>query len=112
MEIEELLNQTSQRYAGVVAKEIPSVILSKHSLSGGIYVTKIAENSPAFDAGLLVGDVISKIGDMPVKDVIGFYGLLQQYEAGEKVKMTIIRNPFGEQQESTLYVKVKERNEE
>lgn len=108
--IEELLNQTSQVYVGVIAKEVPSVILSKYSLSGGIYVTKIAEDSPAFDAGVLVGDVISKIDDKPVKDVMEFYALLQQYEAGEKVNLTIIRNPFGEQQEMTVQVKVKERN--
>ena len=108
--IEELLNQTSQVYVGVIAKEVPSVILSKYSLSGGIYITKIAEDSPAFDAGVLVGDVISKIDDKPVKDVMEFYALLQQYEAGEKVNLTIIRNPFGEQQEMTVQVKVKERN--
>ena len=33
------------------------------------------------------------------------------YEAGEKVKMNIIRNPFGEQQEKTVHVKVTERND-
>lgn len=109
--IEELLNQASRKYAGIVAKEVPSVIQSKYSLSCGIYVTKIAETSPAFDAGILAGDVISKLGDKPVKDVVEFYNLLQQYEVGEKVNMTIVRNPFGEQQEMMVQVKVTERND-
>lgn len=107
--LENLLNKKTQVFAGVVAKEMPSSMISRYNLHGGIYVTDIEEASPAFHGGILAGDVIEKIGEETVEDVVSFFKILQKYKPGDNVEITLIRNPFGEKQEKKVHVKIGKR---
>ena len=58
----------------------------------GAVITKIGPNTPAAEAGLKTGDVITAVNSQPIKtagDIRNRIGLLR---VGDKVKMTIIRS--------------------
>jgi S1-C subfamily serine protease len=67
----------------------------------GVIVHAVAENSPEAKAGirgltrtadgLLLGDVITAIGDVPVKNYDDFYNAVDRHKAGERVPVTLRR---------------------
>ena len=107
--LEHLLNNKVQSASGITAMEIPEDMLYNHSLQAGIYVTAVSENSPAYEAGVLVGDVIAAVNGKEVSSVQEYYRLLQRYEPGERITMTIVRDPFGTQKEKKVKIKLSNR---
>ena len=58
----------------------------------GVVIIEIQDNSPAAKAGLKVGDVITKMGDKDITSVSKLKYYLYKYNAGDKIKITYIRN--------------------
>lgn len=104
--LENLINQDEQRYSGVTAVDISQDVISNYSLRSGIYVEAVNQNSPAYKSGIMVGDVITAIEGERVTSIVNYYTLLQQYDQGERVKMTIVRHPFEKQKEIKVKVKL------
>lgn len=69
----------------------------------GIYINQIMENSSAEDAGLKVGDVITKIGNNPIKTGPQMLEKIAQYRPGESIAINYIRNG----KEATVNAKLK-----
>jgi len=60
--------------------------------SRGVVVTQVAKNSPASKAGLLIEDIITAVNDFRINDEITLIGILQEYRAGDEVKIKILRD--------------------
>jgi serine protease Do len=73
---------------------------------GGALVTEVMEDSPAAEAGVKAGDVITQIGDEEVSDVAEVRDALQDYEEGESVEVHVLRKG----QALTLTAKVDKRD--
>jgi len=58
----------------------------------GIYINQIMENSSAEDAGLKVGDVITKIGNFTIKSGPQMLEKIAQYRPGESIVIHYTRN--------------------
>ncbi len=59
---------------------------------GRVFVTRVAEDSPAARSGLSADDIILKVGQAPVSGMAGFYRTMWGLgEAGITVPMTILR---------------------
>jgi serine protease Do len=58
----------------------------------GIMVLNVQEESPADEGGLKVRDVILKLDDQLVKDIGELRKSLEQYDAGDLVTLSILRN--------------------
>ena len=58
----------------------------------GIYINQIMANSSAEDAGLKVGDVITKIGNYNIKSGPQMLEKIAQYRPGESITINYIRN--------------------
>ena len=58
----------------------------------GVVIARIVEGSPAEKAGLKVGDVITKVGDKDVKNLASFKYNLYQYNPGDSVEITYVRD--------------------
>lgn len=60
-------------------------------IKSGAVIVKVENNTPASKAKLKVGDVITKINDDDILDVVHFRSYLYKYSVGEKIKITYIR---------------------
>lgn len=58
----------------------------------GLHVDGVTENRPAHTAGIVQGDVITKIGDCPIKEVYSYMDCLSKLNSGDEKEVTILRN--------------------
>lgn len=58
--------------------------------SKGILITQIAPEKPAYNAGLIAGDVITALNDQQTDDMADFLTILWSYTVGETVKVDYI----------------------
>lgn len=67
-------------------------IIIPSEITEGVAVVSVAEKSGAANAGIQKGDVIIKINDNKVKDSAYLRYELYQHQAGDKIKVTVIRD--------------------
>jgi len=58
---------------------------------GGVLISEVMEDSPAQQAGLKAGDVITKIHDQKISDPEDLFDALDGYEGGDKITVEYIR---------------------
>jgi len=68
----------------------------------GVLVTKIVEGSPAEDAGLVAGDIILALNDVPITKIEKLLSEIHKKKAGEKVNLTVYREGYEYAVEVTL----------
>ena len=66
----------------------------------GMRIDGISEDKPAQKAGLQKGDIVLKLGDSAVTDMMSYMKVLSTFEAGDKTKVTVDRN--GKEVEATI----------
>jgi serine protease Do len=71
-----------------------------YNIPVGVYVTAVTDKSAADKAGIESGDVIIKIDDVEVSTTEELNAEKNKHEAGEIVKLTIVRN--GEEKDITV----------
>lgn len=76
-------NTLQLRYAGINLDR---------NITDGVVVVGVEDDSPADEAGLKRGDVITKIGEYKVNTIAEFRYRLYTYEVNEKVEIEIIRS--------------------
>jgi Zn-dependent M28 family amino/carboxypeptidase len=57
----------------------------------GLHVDGVTEGRPANIAGILEGDIITKIGDCPIKEVYSYMDCLAKLNSGDEREVTILR---------------------
>lgn len=67
-------------------------MLSKYKITSGVVIVTVEKDSAADKAGLSEGDIIIKVNDDDIKSIAYFRYYLYNYEPGDKVKITYIRN--------------------
>ena len=72
----------------------------------GMRIEKVTKGSAADEAGLIVGDVLLVINEEPVNDMLRMRQVLNRFEAGQKITITIQRTAakkdVGNEQEADL----------
>lgn len=63
-----------------------------NNIKEGVIVTDVKKNTGAEKAGIQKGDVIIKINDSNIKDIAYLKYELYQYQAGDTIEVTFIRN--------------------
>ena len=91
---------------GISARDVNEELAKANGLEEGVYVVDVQEFSPAETAGLKIGDLITNFGGQRVKTTDELNTIKQQYNEGDVVKMTILRD--GKQ--VSLDVKLKASN--
>ncbi len=57
----------------------------------GMRIDGITEGKPAANAGLKVGDVVVKLGETPVGDMMSYMKALSMFKKGDATKVTVLR---------------------
>ncbi|GAB4399111.1 MAG: trypsin-like peptidase domain-containing protein [Anaerolineales bacterium] len=80
-------------YVGIEWQAITPNIARRYGLpvSWGAYVTAVAANSPAMQAGLQRGDIIVQIGERTINENTSYINALYQYKPGQTVVFQVQR---------------------
>ncbi|KAA1193348.1 DegQ family serine endoprotease [Pseudohalioglobus sediminis] len=76
---------------GVIVAEAPQEQLERWSLSGGVQVREVVPGSPAAEAGIRPGDIITLVGNSPVKSVDAFEQAEEKLRGGSSVPLRLMR---------------------
>ena len=87
----ETVSEEDSAYIGITGKAVSNEMSELYGIPEGIYVTDVSEGSPAEDAGLKKGDIITKFDGSSVTSMSGLKETLAYYAAGEEVPVTISR---------------------
>lgn len=84
----------SRPYLGISWQAITPRIANRYQLpvEWGIYVTEVEGGSPAGEAGLQVGDIITSIGDVPLDETHSYINTLFASQPGDLVTIELVRN--------------------
>ena len=91
-------------YLGVSAATVNAQNANSAGLSvdQGAYVTEVVDGSPAADAGIEVGDVITAIDDEQISSAEGLILAVRAHEIGDEVTITLMRGDEEIQVTATL----------
>ncbi len=94
----------SHPYMGIAFQPIAPDIAAAYSLpvQWGAYVTQVASNSPADQAGLQRGDIITRLGDTAIDQNHSYLNTLYTYKPGDTVTLSVMRNGQTIQLQATL----------
>ena len=67
-------------------------IIREANVTSGVIVTDFEDNSPAAEAGLEVGDIITKVDGHDISSSAYLRYYLYKHKVGEEMNLTIIRN--------------------
>ncbi len=70
---------------------------------------EVESNSPAFDAGIKTGDIITKVDNNSVYSFHGFNSVLNQKASGQKMEVTLWRTIRMKAEEIKVIVELGER---
>lgn len=91
-------------YLGIRYQWITPDIASVYNLSveWGAYVAQMDQNSPASQAGIRRGDIITKVGDQTLDESHSYINTLFKHSPGEKVTLEVLRGKQTRQISVTL----------
>jgi 2-alkenal reductase len=80
-------------FLGITYQPITPAIARAYGLpvQWGVYISRVAANSPASDAGLQRGDIITSVGGVALDESHSYLNTLYAYKPGDKVSLTIAR---------------------
>lgn len=91
--LESLLNDNLAPYIGIygqdVTDEVINTIDSKMPL--GIYISKIKSNSPAYNSGIVHGDVVVSINNSDIRNFYDYNRELSGCIVGEEIEVAVMR---------------------
>jgi len=83
---------TGKAYLGVYARTVGSTIAQYYNLPAGAYIEVVMEGYAAEEAGLQLGDIVTKVDDTVVDSKEALTSSLRSYSAGDSAKLTVYRN--------------------
>ena len=101
--IEKLLNNIPRMYSGMRLETIEKNAGGKYNVPEGVYVAEVLPSSPAMNAGIKTGDIITMVGILPVTDARQFYEEINS-SGPQTIRVIVSREVKGERKEQTLYI--------
>lgn len=91
-------------YLGIVPRTVTSDIAELYGSPKGVIVSSVEEGTPAAEGGMLLGDIIVRLGGEKLLTAEELREALEYYAPGETVEIIVMRNVNGEYVEVTLQV--------
>jgi 2-alkenal reductase len=91
-------------YLGISFQPINPEVASIYDLPAqwGVYITRVAGNSPASQAGLQQGDIITKIGNVALDETHSYVNALFEFQPGDQATLEVVRGNETMQVQVTL----------
>ena len=98
----ETVDEADSAYIGISGQGVTDEMSELYGIPKGIYLTEVQEGSPAEEAGLTKGLVITKFDGSSVSSMEDLREMLRYYAAGEEVPVTVSYQSDGEYVEEKL----------
>ena len=85
------MNERNMPYFGLQVSNMSEEYMSENDLVSGVYITGVEQQSPAEEANLVVGDIVTMIGNHTIRDVNDYSEVLSSYDVGDEAVITINR---------------------
>jgi 2-alkenal reductase len=84
----------SHPYLGIGYQPIAPDVANAYNLpvQWGVYVTRVAADSPASQAGIQQGDIINQVGSVAMDEKHSYLNTLYTYKPGDQITLNVIRN--------------------
>lgn len=89
--IEHLSNRRQPAFLGIYGAEVPADIRDAEDIPPGAYITRIAADSPAMDAGIQSGDVIVRLDETEIGSFSAFTAALSEKKPDDTVAIALMR---------------------
>lgn len=89
--IQALSSGNGIEYMGIYGQNVTSVLATRYGLPMGIYIKEVQIDSPAYNAGIQSGDVITGIDEEMVLTIQAFSEKLYQCENGQQIQVKVKR---------------------
>lgn len=101
----EVLTERQKGYLGIAGRTV-SDDASAYNMPEGVYVNEISKGGAADKAGIICGDIITKINDIPVVTIEALKERVNSYRAGTEIEITFERAKDGVYEEQVVTVKL------
>ncbi len=98
----EEVSEDLSAYIGITGEAVSDEMSMLYGIPEGVYITEVTENSPAEEAGLKPGYIITRFDSSSVMSMSDLKSRLAFYEAGETVPITVSYQSDGEYVEETI----------
>jgi serine protease Do len=88
---------------------ITDQIMAVYSIPKGLYITQVADGSPAAQGGLLTGDIITDFDGETIATYEDLVGALSYYGPGDAVTVTVMRQQNGSYNPVELHITLGKR---
>ena len=106
------VSEEDAAYIGITGENVDASVSQLYGLPIGIYLSEVSEDSPASDAGMTKGMVMTAFDGISVETMSDLQDLLQYYAAGETVTVTVQKaDDNGEVVESELSLTLGRRSD-
>lgn len=89
--LEKMSNGESPVYLGLEVSTVTTEIAKENHLPKGVYIKKVLSDSPAMQAGLQMGDVLTKIGNTEIQTVDQYEDYMLNGKDGQQNTVTVKR---------------------
>jgi len=105
----EPVSDEDRGYLGIYYKPVDDQTHQYYNIPYGLYVSQVDEKGGAAKAGIVQGDVITKVDGYSVQSANSINSIIQSKRKGDKVKVTIKRYDNGEYVEKEIEVTLAEK---
>lgn len=102
--IEKLSSHEDVVKFGIKGSDVTLDIAQQQNLPVGVYVVETVMDSPAMNAGIQNGDVITKLGDTEIKTVRDLQNELNKYQPNQVVSVVAMRQGMDEYKDINFVV--------
>ncbi|MBQ9142222.1 MAG: serine protease [Lachnospiraceae bacterium] len=89
--ISNLSKGTRIAYLGITGTDVSQEANMEGQVPLGVYVKDVAMGSPAMQAGIQPGDIITGMGNTVVSNFVNYFSAITNMESGETVRIRIMR---------------------
>lgn len=105
--IEHLSNSQDIVYMGIVGTDVTEEISEAQGIPIGVYIMDVETDSPAMDAGLQRGDIITEISGQPITRMAEIQEMLLKFSKDQLIQVSVMREGKEEYKEIPCSVALK-----
>ncbi len=102
--IEHLSNNQDIVYMGITGADVTTAISESEEIPVGVYVSEVRMNSPAFNAGIQPGDIVTEMSGQTVTNLKDIMSILLKCSNGQSIQVVCQRQDRNTYQELEVYV--------